>query len=153
MLIIIDGPDGSGKSTLAKDFQKKTGFEIVHRSKPETQEEKDRMLEEYMAMGDKDLILDRSWYSEMVYGEVMRDESYISIYDMYKIESTITNGVIIHCTDDVNKLWERCQSRGEDYIKSYDKLKLIKYKFENIMHSKPHALQVVRYTIGEDFIV
>ena len=39
MIIIIEGPDGSGKTTLANQLSKQTGYKIIHRVQPKSEEE------------------------------------------------------------------------------------------------------------------
>lgn len=155
MMIIIVGPDGSGKSTLAKQLSAQTGYPIQHRSKPKDQAEKDAMMDMYIriAKSGANVILDRAWYCEMVYGDIMRDKSYISMGQMYELEYLVSNnggGIVIHCTDETNKLWDRCMERGEEYIQDYETLATIKHKYDWLMHSVPHILPVVRYTINEN---
>lgn len=82
MLIIFEGPDGAGKSTLITHVQK-----ALHRHydrycvliNPKAAPIKDPLIEYkvglnfYMAQGTRDLLLDRSWLSEDVYGPIWRD--------------------------------------------------------------------------------
>lgn len=155
MMIIIVGPDGSGKSTLAKRLSTQTGYPIQHRRKPKDKAEKDAMMAMYrdLAATGANVILDRAWYCEMVYGDIMRDKSYISMDQMYELENIVANnggGIIIHCTDETSKLWDRCMERGEAYIQDYETLANIKDMYEWLMHSVPHILPVVRYTINEN---
>ena len=155
MIIIIVGPDGSGKSTLAKQISEQTGYAIEHRSKPKNQAEKDVMMNMYrdVAVSSDNIILDRAWYCEMVYGDIMRDASCISMDQMYELEELIANnkgGLIIHCTDDTGKLWDRCMDRGEDYIQDISTLSLIKNMYDWLMHYIPHKIPVVRYEINEN---
>ena len=153
-MIIIVGPDGSGKSTLAKRLSTQTGYPIQHSHKPKDQAEKDAMMAMYrdLAVAGADVILDRAWYCEMVYADIMRDKSYISIDQMYELEVLVSKnggGIIIHCTDETNKLWDRCMERGEEYVQDYETLASIKHMYEWLMHFVPHTLPVVRYTINE----
>ncbi len=155
MLIILTGPDGSGKSTLANKLAEQTGFEIEHRTKPKDDAEKLAMMEMYREaiISKRDVILDRAWYCEMVYGDIMRDKSYISIDQMHELEDLVSNnggGIVIHCTDETNKLWDRCMERGEGYIQDYETLANIKYMYDWLMHFVPHTIPVVRYTINEN---
>ena len=155
MLIILTGPDGSGKSTLAKRLSAQTGYPIQHRHKPKDQAEKDAMMEMYINLIETgaDVILDRAWYCEMVYGDIMRDKSYISMGQMYELEYLVSHnggGIVIHCTDETNKLWDRCMKRGEEYIQDYETLANIKDKYEWLMHFVPHTIPVVRYSINEN---
>jgi len=153
MIFILEGPDGAGKTTLAEQLAVSTGYNIVHRTKPNNEEEKQQMMAMYMDAMRKgtNAIFDRCWYSEMVYGAIMRDASYISDKQMRTLESLLANngGLIIHCTDTIDRLWERCLKRGEDYITDCTTIGLIKMKFEYVMHSLPHAVPVVRYSISD----
>lgn len=148
MLLIIEGPDGSGKTSLAEQLSKQTGYPIIHRSQPKSDEEKAVMFEEYLqlAKSGKNAILDRCWYSEMVYGPVMRDASVLSYPDMYQIESAAAKhgAIIIYCTDDVKVLWNRCKRRGEDYIVDADTFMKICRGYSVVMNV-PHLIPVVRY--------
>ena len=148
MIIIIEGPDGSGKTTLAKKLAKQTGYELIHMSNPKTAEEKNRMFHDYMDMikHNRNLILDRCWYSEMVYGPIMRGDSAISYPSMYVLEEALTKrgALLIYCTDSCEKLWVRATTRGEDYITDYAKFSAICDGFSELM-SIPHLIPVVKY--------
>ena len=154
MIYIVEGPDGGGKTTLCQDLSKMTGFPIIHRSNPKTEEEKKEMMGMYVdcIRQEKNAIFDRAWYSEMVYGPVMRDKSYVTKEQMLGLERmALNNGgaMIIHCTDNVEMLWARCQKRGETYIKGVEVLDIIKAGFENIMHRTHHILPVLRYELSK----
>jgi len=148
MIIIIEGPDGSGKSTLAQQISKQTKYPVVHRSAPKTEEEKLKMMDMYrQAISEsKNIIFDRCWYSEMVYGPVMRDASYVSYPAMYDLEKALAKvgAIIIYCTDNPKVLWKRCTTRGEDYIKDYDTFVSICNGFDRLM-SVPHLIPVLKY--------
>lgn len=80
-VIILEGPDGGGKTTLAKTIEnlyeqhsKKVLHTKHHEFKGETQIWRhffDSLLPAYR--NDCDVLLDRSWYSEPIYGKVFRD--------------------------------------------------------------------------------
>lgn len=152
MIIIIEGPDGSGKTTLAKKLSKQTGYPLVHRSAPKSDDEKTAMKEMYLRCirEGADAIFDRCWYSEMVYGPIMRDASVISYPNMYALEKRLTDhgALIIYCTGDPDVLWERCTERGEDYITDRETHLKICAGFEELM-SLPHYVPVVKYEYKE----
>lgn len=149
MLFIIEGADGSGKTSLAEMLSKQTGYPIIHRSQPKDEEEKARMFDEYLrlASSNKHAILDRCWYSEMVYGPVMRGTSVLSYPDMYRLETAAKKhgAIIIYCTDKIETLWKRCQSRGEDYIVDKHTYRLIYDGYEELMRDVPHLIPVMYY--------
>lgn len=148
MIIIIEGPDGSGKTTLAETISRQTKYPIIHRSKPESEEEKKIMMGEYLQVikSNKNAIFDRCWYSEMAYGPVMRDASVISYPQMYELEEMLAkNGaIIIYATGHKGALWQRCTRRGEDYVTSRNDFEAICANFDEIM-KVPHHIPVVRY--------
>ena len=149
MILIIEGPDGSGKTTLANQLKNQTGYTLLHRTQPKSAEDKARMMDEYTQMlkAGKNCIMDRSWYSELVYGPVMRDKSVLTFPQMYELERLASkNGaLIIYCTAPENILWKCCQRRGEDYITDRDTFHEICVGFDQLMHSVPHLIPVTTY--------
>ena len=149
MILIIEGPDGAGKTTLANKLREQTGFMLLHRSQPKTEEDKQRMMDEYLQVikSNKNCIMDRSWYSEMVYGPVMRDASVITYPQMYELERRLAKvgSLIIYCTAPENTLWSRCMNRGEDYITKREVLHEICKGYDTIMYDVPHIIPVVTY--------
>lgn len=149
MIIILEGPDGSGKSTLAEQLSRQTGYQLLHRTQPKNEEDKKRMMEEYIQVlrAGKNCIMDRAWYSEMVYGPVMRDASVITYPQMYELEKLAAKygAIIIHCTAPEATLWKRCLKRGEDYITKRETFHEICQGFNQLMHDVPHLIPVVSY--------
>lgn len=152
MIIIIEGPDGSGKTTLANQLSRQTGYKIIHRTRPKTEEEKAIMMDEYLQIirSRENVIFDRSWYSEMVYGPVMRDASVISYSQMYDLERRLmkVGAMIIYCTDAKPVLWARCQERGEDYILDRTTFDSICNGFDALFASS-HLIPVMTYKCPE----
>lgn len=149
MIIILEGPDGAGKTMLAEKIRRQTGYNLVHRVQPKSEEDKTRMMDEYeqVIKSGKNCILDRCWYSEMVYGPVMRDASVITYPQMYQLEKHLASvgAIIIHCTAALNTLWKRCLSRGEDYIVDRGTYEKIYYGYYELMYEVPHIIPVVTY--------
>lgn len=158
MFILLEGPDGGGKTNLAKRLAEQTGFRIEHFSYPKTDKEKIEMFAMYQAFihdnSNQNVIVDRTWYSEMVYGKVLRDRSYITTRQMYELEKLIISeggGMVIHCTDAIARLWRRFRKRGDDYVPDdFDVLYDIKSRYEYLMHTVAHLIPVTRYEINEN---
>lgn len=153
MIFVIEGPDGSGKSTLARQIANSTGFKIIHKEQPKTEEEMQSMLQEYIDIlkSGKNCILDRSWYSEMVYGPIIRGASHISYPDMYRLETILSRkgALVVYCGAPTNVLWERCKARGETFITQKETLHRISEAFEELMQGVPHKVPVVYYEYKE----
>ena len=149
MILMLEVPDGSGKTTLANQLKSQTGYTLMHRTQPKSEEDKARMMDEYVQVlkAGKNCIMDRSWYSELVYGPVMRDASVLTFPQMYELERLAArNGaIIIYCTAPEATLWKRCQCRGEEYITSRETFHEICYGFDQLMHSVPHLIPVTTY--------
>lgn len=148
MIIIIEGPDGSGKTTLANKIKDQTGYMLLHRSH-KTDTEATSLFDEYAQVirAGKNCIMDRGWYSELVYGPVMRDKSIITYPQMYELERLLAkNGaLIIYCTAPEQTLWKRCLKRGEDYVTSKDAFHAICNGFDELMYKVPHIIPVLTY--------
>lgn len=151
MIIIIEGPDGTGKTTLAEYLSATTGYPIKHRSKPKDEQERQLMYDDYRndIKSGKHMIWDRGFYSEMVYGPLMRDQSYISLKQMEEFEQLIlTNGgLVIHCTGEPVELYKNATTRGETYITELHLMEKLVDSYEKLLHQHSHAIPVVRYTI------
>lgn len=153
MIIIIEGPDASGKSTLAAKLSNDMGFEVKHFSYPKSEEEKASMFDMYadFIRNNRNVILDRCWYSEMVYGNTVRNGSAITIEQMHELENIVADnggGMIIHCNASIEALWARFASRGDDYIPiEYDLVRKLKAGYDVIFETINHNLPVLKYEI------
>lgn len=143
MIYIIDGPDGAGKSTLAQQIHAASpGSEIKHFGAPATPEEAENYWQVYMAAlynaQDHTIIFDRSWYSDMVYGPIMRNREEMTQMHKECLEHAVRSmggGLVIYCTGVHRKLWSRCVQRGETYIPNADVHNDICKKYNDVMHS------------------
>lgn len=89
MIYVIEGPDRAGKSSFIESIRSKIAnpsLLVIHSSRPPKSLDKDMMMSwtvQYyqqlirtsIELADKgfDIILDRSWISECVYGPIYRD--------------------------------------------------------------------------------
>ena len=104
---IIDGPDGAGKTTLVKKIiEANPGAITMHFGKPNSDEEAYNYWKVYLAALKKSanapvVIFDRSWYSDMVYGPVMRGREEMTKENMETLELAVRalgGGLILYCT-------------------------------------------------------
>lgn len=153
MFIVIVGPDGAGKTTLTNQLVKQTGFETMKWNKPKDEEEKDRMFQDYcqVLVHKNNIIFDRFVYCEQVYGTIMRDKSQLSYSDICHIEYLLSlkGAIIIHCTDELDILWERCVARGESYITDKETLGKIKDGYHQLFKTQRN-IPVVEYKVKSD---
>lgn len=150
MNIIVVGPDGAGKTTLCKKLAEKFDLEYIKRDKPQNEEEKKNMLKSYMDVitTKNNFIYDRYIYCEKVYGPVMRDENIVSWEDIVQLELELLKKgtIIIHCTDTTDILWKRCNTRGEDYVTSWNQLDKIRRSYHKVLQRS--MLPVFEYYVG-----
>ena len=150
MIYIIEGVDGTGKSSLAALIAAATRTNIVHMAQP-VDNVPGVMLNGYeKLLNNRDLILDRAWYSEMVYGPVFRKHSQILMSDMFKLEKElIGNAVIIYCrTSNIQKTWLNCKERGEDFVPAENYRGLFE-SYEKLMLHTKHLIPVLSYEIPD----
>lgn len=153
-ILIFEGPDGAGKTALIRFLEKTHGYKVLAFDKPKTQEEKDRMFKMYVELmvsggilnSDQKWILDRSWYSEMVYGPIMRDKSYISAQQCYALEALLVaiGGKVIYVTADTETLVKRAFNRGEDYVNE-EQLALINEEYNKLFCHQKRGAGVIYY--------
>ena len=154
MIYIIDGPDGAGKSTLAQTIHAASpGSKVLHFGAPATSEEAANYWLTYLQVIEENegqtLILDRSWYSDLVYGPVMRGCQEMTMDHVDCLEHAVRScggGLVIYCTGVQRKLWSRCLQRGETYIKNGDQHKVICQKYDEVMHQIKRLPLVVNNT-------
>ena len=133
MIYIIEGPDGAGKTTLVEKLQKvHAGAKVMHFGTPATPEEAKNYWRTYLRALKENtsdvVIFDRSWYSDMVYGPVMRGKEEMTIEHKEILELAVKalgGGIVIYCTGNQKTLWSRCTRRGESYLRNADEHKAI----------------------------
>lgn len=153
MFIIVEGPDGSGKSTLIESLLKTYPNSIRHHfGKPETEEAAYNYWKVYAttienADPTQVTILDRSWYSDLVYGPLFRNKCEMEMQHVKLLESHVLThggGMVIYCTAPTNILWNRCKQCGEDYVLSKEMLAKVSAAYDTVMTSHC-GLTVLRY--------
>lgn len=123
-LVILEGLDRTGKSTVAEIYKNK-GFEVVHQSAPKKGLNPDLFLEEQMQLvssaAGKDILLDRSYYGELVWPQIYGRESLLSddgIEALREIEQSVGTTHILMHDPNIEAHWQRCVDNKEPLTKA-----------------------------------
>lgn len=139
MFILVEGPDGAGKTTLSKNLADAFGYEYVHFSYPKNEAEAKALFNTYLTFiqTHDNCVVDRMFPSTMIYGSVLRGKPELtdSQHDRLIMELSLKNAVVLFCTNKTNILWQRCQTRGEDYITSYNDFEDICIEYYQYMNA------------------
>ena len=135
-LFVVEGPDGAGKTTLIKQLEEALSWhtEVVHHG-PYLDRSDVQLRNIYhnsfvRTMGERkhNVILDRSWVSEVMYGTVVRDGSRISNADIKRFELHMRNvgGAYIMCMPPVETCLANYAARKEmEYLENEESLRTI----------------------------
>lgn len=148
-IFILEGPDGAGKTTLAVELSKRLGYPVVKFNKPVSIEESFAQFDTYAEFLDTNdnMIFDRSWYSDFVYGAVMNDRDGWHVITAEEVKALEAIGrdkiIIIHCNSSVETLWSRCDKRGEEYVTSFGQMLEIREGYITLF--KNRSVPVISY--------
>ena len=164
MFIIVEGPDGAGKSTAIDQlthalWKHKRGCVLVNPKRSPNQhaliEYKER-LDFYQPGSGVDLILDRSWYSEPIYGPIWRGTSSVTLYQRQQLEAwALAKGAVVVLLEETDEtLVERVFSRSDDVDVEHMTPELVReYAYQYRLQSQSWLLPKVRFSPGFDFQV
>lgn len=118
MIYILEGVDGTGKTTLSKKLCANLGLSYMHFSAPETHADIRTMYDMYLniLLTNDNILLDRSWISDYVYGTAYRKFPALSGIERDVLEHIcLAKGLkVIFCTDEANVIADRIKARGDD---------------------------------------
>jgi hypothetical protein len=122
-LLILEGIDRTGKSTVA-EYYKTLGYELIHLSAPVKGTSPDQYLQSMVdivsSAASKDIVLDRSYYGELIWPHVYGRKSLLSAEDIdliREIETTVgVKHILMHDTN-VEDHWKRCVENKEPLTK------------------------------------
>lgn len=131
-LTIFEGPDGGGKTTAAREFADRSGALYVHFG-PMAKITKDHLARFYVEammpalLGIRDVVFDRSWYSEDPYSHVFRKTSSRSTHEDFRmlerIAATCATCVVL-CLPGVETAITNYRNRhDEEYLDTEDQLR------------------------------
>lgn len=149
MLFIVEGPDGSGKTTLAKNLALSTGCKYIHNSY------EDLCNLHFFAeqLYKENVVIDRSFISEVIYAKVKKRTCRVSNSDVEKLHTLIENlcGVLIYCATDMKTCILRAYSRGEDYVNEQE-LKQIFTSYAHYFNSMPYSFLSVQPHLSKNYL-
>jgi thymidylate kinase len=163
MILILEGPDGAGKTTLAETlrhrFQDKSMVHIVKHG-PYTGVEPEHLCRIYFrSMSpaltfDDVVIMDRSWLSEPIYGEVYRNgANRIDVERKRMLERVALSrgAVVVHCQPDFETCVEAFEKRkSEEYLDDISQLEAVYNEYESI--GLTTSLPTIHYDYTQDSI-
>ena len=129
MFVIIEGLDRSGKSTLANSIKNKLDyFEIIHCSKPKTDDPYQEYLEMFQKYDGKDVIFDRFYLGEYVYSNLYRGGCKITPFQFWTLDMLAQRNAacLIYSKTSPEVILKRCIDTNEgkdvfDFEKDIDK--------------------------------
>jgi len=131
LIIIIEGPDLAGKSTLVKQLNINNDFEVVHFDKPVPNFD---FHESYLNVLDKEnVILDRYFFSEIVYSKIFGRQCKVSKETVQQIKEKLKNKPhqLIFVNPGIDTLKRRYRERGDEII-SESQIEKIVQEYENL---------------------
>lgn len=149
-MLIIEGIDGVGKTTLVEYLQsygmKKYHFDYDSKNMD--------LFSKYMKVlleDDSELVLDRSFISEMVYGPVIRNKCKLSLEDYAKLLIAYKNAgaKIIYLTAPKDVLLKRRNDEKSDYEVITNHYEELNKKYDEIMEYSSKFIDVIAINTHE----
>ncbi len=147
---IVEGPDGSGKSTLAQALARETQGVLVHHGSYLRAGAPDLEAIYQLSMtpalhGHADVVLDRCWLSEPIYGAVMRSGvcrvPSSAVRSLERLAES-AQAMVVLCLPPFEVCAKTFEGRPEEeYLKKTEQLKKVWEGYDRM----PTTLPVVRY--------
>lgn len=154
-LTIFEGPDGAGKTTTAKQFASDTNAVYVHFPQlPRVDTGLARMYVESMLpalLGYQDVVFDRSWLSELPYGQVFRegqDRLGNSTVRMLERLAMRCDTMVILCLPEFSTVVQNYRSRK--HLEMLDSVEQLVDVFNIYSHKLKTSLPVMYYDYEYD---
>lgn len=154
-VIILEGVDGSGKSTYAAALSKSLDAMVVHHGPYKDITDGPELARRYVdsmlpaLLGEKDVILDRSWLSESIYGRAYRggvDRLGTLLRRQLERLALRCGALVIRCDpgwDLVKASWQA--RKGDEYLKAIEQVALVHGMYQQLRTS----LSIVEYNFTQ----
>lgn len=146
--IVLEGCDATGKSTLAKVLSDELEMLVVQGSSFEnaTGTNEDLFKHFTKVSNARNIIFDRSIYSNYVYATLYNDYSILSDEQRAEIEKKIKNNtIVIYLSADEQTIKDRIGERGDDYIKTKDIKGILELYSTAIDKAKKNGVIIKQY--------
>lgn len=153
---IFEGPDGSGKSTAAQEYARLNAARYIHHGPyKEVGDGLARMFFESMLpalLGYQDVVLDRCWLSEPIYGRAFRkgqDRIGVGRRRVLERAALSCGAVIVNCRPN----WEICRDtflsrRETEYLENEAQLRAVYDEYDDVKSDLSEV--VYDYTVKAD---
>lgn len=147
MLVILEGVDGSGKSTLASMLEG-LGFSTVRVPRKANWDYRNWIDVRELA-SKTNVVLDRSWISDMVYTVENPNEHKPWPIELSEIGFLMRKTIVVHC--DTDRALANAISRGEDNVNTKDRHDRIRNLYNDIikMIKAYGRCEIVRYDYSD----
>ena len=134
MIYIVEGCTCSGKSTFAKNLAEVLDYHLVHYSIPDKNftyftDYRNRII------SSKNVVLDRFFYSELVYQKAFDREVKISESEVEELEFMLSlkGCKIIFMNPSFDLIKERYEKRGDDHVTDFSLLYKVYSSYRNVI--------------------
>jgi len=138
-IVTISGPNAAGKSTISNELLKNIDAEYAHFSNPKDMADGKKQYYDFLdnLKNDKLYLCDRFEEGEHIYSKIYRgyEASYLSDFENKVVKDN--NFLFIYVTANLQKIYERIDVRGEDYMKR-EHLGLERELFDKFMFETQH---------------
>lgn len=132
-LIILEGCDAAGKSTLASHLRNDAGYTVIHSAYNPSADALIKHYESIMRNPDK-LVMDRSFVSEVVYGEILRGKSRINDSQFRHLVELVADehGCFVHVRASLQTIIARLQDRQHENDPNLSHIEAILTRYDEV---------------------
>jgi thymidylate kinase len=156
MLILLEGPDGGGKTTLATELARRiTGVTDIRHCSQLRRDPLDEYIGDlhmYLPGTGMNIIYDRHYMGELIYGPLYRDVSAVTPGIQFGIEQFLNHkgALLVLVTNHTDVLRQRCAEKGEDFLQVDDIYFVRMQYYEEFEESKIKFKKVVIDATSDD---
>lgn len=147
--IVLEGSDGVGKTSIAKILCDEHKFTLIH--SPLTSDRID-LVERYRAILhlSGNLVLDRSFLSEAVYGPVFRNHSRLNPLELIELTKLVAKrrGGIIYLSASIDTLRIRLSGVSRDDNWNESTIRKLQQQYDHVLNILSEHVSIIRVNTG-----